>query len=605
MSKQPRTAPSSPTPAVAGDGAAFANLLTTLFRQPPPPGKRILTDDEARKRIAMPLPGAAILADTIERRLAADEMLSPYQYGMLAAGDRILGMLFALPAFHPQLAGVLREFRGILVAQALPADGWITNPRHPVRQLLDVIYLVACSWQPETEAAAKAARVQAESWLSQLSDAGPDCSNVADSAKRWLYGQQQRRGRLENRVLAAESGALQSRRARQVAARTLNQALAAREIDVAATRVIRKDWFAAMQWVLLSEGEQSPLWQRMKRTTGSLRWTLSPEADDDGNARYPRVLAQVRAELEALAALVFRDNLARDRLLTTIDSEHLRILGKLPRKTAPFAPVDAGDAVGDGTAEVSETLLAGVRALEQGQWLLLQEPQGSRRVRLLLRQEDSRQLLFANALGGKGLACSWEACALRLANGSAVPLPLEIPLQDCIAAVIRYLDDLRLREQQEHNEALRSARETAEAEARSRDAARRKALAEAEVMERARLEAAQRADEARIAANREARATLQRARLQVSSLAMGAWLAFRNDDGTVIRRRLAVILPSTGKYIFVEADGSGRLELFRDDLVADVGNGRISPLKIDQRLDDTLTRIVDNLRQDQRPGDRK
>lgn len=606
MSKPTRSDPFALTPAIAGEAAAFANLVSATFRLAATPGMRVITDGELRTLLATPLPATADLAETVRNRLAAGETLSAYQYGMLNAVDRIFDKFFALPAFHPQLADLLREYRGGLAAQALPADGWVTSPQHPARQLLDALYALACSWQPETGAAADAARARVEQWISRLASGETGCGVLASEATQWIAEEQLRLGRLEKRLLDAESGALRSRRARQVAARTLNQALATRAIDVAVTRLIREDWFSAMQWVLLHEGEQSPLWQRMRRVTGSLRWTLSPEAGDEANTQLPRVIAQVKNDLEEIAARVFSDHVTRDRLLDAIDAEHLRLLSRAPRDVAPFPPVDAGDAIDDDTAEVSETLLDGVRALEPGQWLLLQDGGNVRRGRLLLRQEDSRQVLFANPLGGKAASWSWETCAVRLSNRDALPLPVRAPLQDCINAVTRDLKDDQQHEQQGRLDALRSAREQAAAEVRNREVARQKALAEVQALENARLAAAQHAGDARAAENVMARdatpANLQRAKLLVSSLTLGTWLAFRDPDGTTIRRRLSVMLPSSGKYIFVDADGNEKLELARDDLARGLADGRMELLARDQRLDDALTRIVENLRQERGTG---
>ncbi|MFP5440265.1 MAG: DUF1631 family protein [Gammaproteobacteria bacterium] len=610
MTKPPRSHAFALTPEVAADAAALANLVTAAFRLPAAPGQRPITDSELRKLLVAPLPAAAGLADTVCSRLATGETLSGYQYGMLAVVDRILGRFYALPAFHPQLAGLLREYRCGLAMQALPADGWITNPRHPARQLLEALYALACSWQPESGAVAEAAIAQAGQWLSQLAGGDePGCGAIAAAATQWLAEEQLRRERLEKRLLDAEAGAMRTRRARQLAARTLNQALAGRAIDTGAAHAIREDWFPAMQWVLLHEGEQGTLWQRMKRLTGSLRWTLSPESDVDGNTQLPRLIAQVRGELQELATQVFRDHVARDRLLDAIDGEHLRLLSRSPRSVAPFPPVDADDAINDNAAEVSETLLDGVRALEQGQWLLLREGNGVRRGRLLLRQENSRQVLFANPLGGKAASWSWETCAVRLSNRDALPLPTRAPLQDCVAAVLQDLREQQQAGQQDRIDALRSAREQAAAEVRSREAARQKALAEVQALEKARLAAAQPAASARTAdeikAQDAAQAALQRARLQVSSLTLGTWLVFTEAGGTTIRRRLTVMLPSSGKYIFVDAEGSQKIELARDDLARGLADGRIAPLARDQRLDDTLSRIVENLKQERGAGDKE
>lgn len=595
------------TAEVAGQAAAFAHMLAAGYTVPVEPGnRRTLADAELAARLAVPVSRELALADWALVRLSAGETLSAYQYGMLDAVEQILGRFYSATAFHPQLADTLAMHRGLFAAQALAADGWITNPQHPARHLLATFYRMACGWHPELGPAADTVRAQVAQWLGRLAEPGSHWHDVAEAATRWLDAERQRTERLEKRVIDAESGALRARRARQLAARTLNQALAGRPVGAEVAVALREDWFAAMQWVLLSEGEQGPLWQRVKRTTGSLRWTLSPEISEDSRNQLYRVVAQVSDEIGALAPLVVHDAAARDRITAAIDAEHLRVLRNEPRETLPFAAVDAGDMLADGSAALSEHLLARVQALATGAWLAWREGNVTRRIRLLLKQEDTRQLLFVNWLGARALSCSWEALALQLASGDAEALPATDPLAECIAAVTTELLARQQRAQQDKLEALRAARQQAAAEARAREAARQKALAEAQALEAVRHEAQRRAAEAQqladLATRNAEQQRMQRARLMASSLTIGAWLAFRDSAGTIERRRLTVVLPSSGKYIFVDMDGNAKRELLRDELVRGLADGSISQLTRDQKLDDALTRVVDNLRHERGEG---
>ncbi len=600
-------APFTLTAEVAEQAAAFARMLAAGYTVPVEPGnRRTLADADLAARLGVAVSRELSLADWALVRLSATETLSAYQYGMLDAVEQILGRFLAAPAFHPQLADAIAAHRGVFAAQALAADGWVTNPQHAAHRLLGTFYSLACGWHPELGPAAEATRTQVAQWLARLAEPGSHWHEIADAAVHWLDGERQRTARLEKRVIDAESGALRARRARQLAARTLNQALAGRPLGSEVATVLRQDWFAAMQWVLLSEGEQGALWQRVKRTTGSLRWTLSPEIGDEARNQLYRVVAQVSEEITALAGLVVHDPAARERIIAAIDAEHLRVLRNEPRDTLPLAPVDAGDALADGSAALSEHLLARVRSLAPGTWLLWRDGNTTRRIRLLVSQEDTRQLLFVNALGARALACSWEAMALHLASGDAEALPAGDPLAECIAGVSAELLARQQRAQEDKLEMLRAARQQAATEARQREAARQKALAEAQALEAVRLEAQRRASEAQqqadLAARNAEQQRMQRARLMASSLTIGAWLAFRDGAGAIERRRLTVVLPSSGKYIFVDMDGNAKRELLRDELVRGLADGSISQLTRDQKLDDALTRVVDNLRHERGDG---
>ena len=54
----------------------------------------------------------------------------------------------------------------------------------------------------------------------------------------------------------------------------------------------------------------------------------------------------------------------------------------------------------------------------------------------------------------------------------------------------------------------------------------------------------------------------------------------------------------------MDADGTGRIELARDELIRGLAASRIVPLNRDARLDDALSRVVDTLRHERGPGAR-
>lgn len=589
------------TPEVAQAAGALASLVTGTCTVPgDSAGRKALTDAEFAARLGVPVSAELPIADWALVRLAPEETLTPYQYGMSETVEHVLSALLANPAFHPQLGAQVATLRGVFVAAALPADGWLTNPRHGARPVLATLYEIACGWQPELGGLAGTMCQEITGWLTALTRSPQPWQATLNAMATWQAGERARTERLEKRLIEAESGALRARRARQVAARTLNQALADRLTGVEIAEALRQDWLPAMQWALLADGEQGQLWQRVKRVTGSLRWTLSPEMGDGDQNRLIRLTAQVTEELATLAPLVLHDEAIRERLLATLDLEHMRILRNQPREAAPFSPVETHEVLADASASLSQTLLADIQGLQTGQWVILHEPAGPRRARLLLRQDDSRQLLFVNALGAKVLQASWESFALRLVRGEATVLPMAPPLDtainEVIAALRRRLDQSR----QSRLETLRVAREQATTEARTREAARQKALAEAQALDAARQDAQRRAADLEVTAQQAAKdgeqQRQQRARLQASSLTTGDWVAFRGTDGQVLHRKLAVLLPSTGKYIFVAVDGTDKRELLRDELVRGFADGSILALGKDQRLQDTLSRVVDNLR---------
>lgn len=595
------------TPAVAEQAAALASLLAAAYRLPvEASGRRQMGDAEVIERVALTVSPEFGLADWALMRLAPDETLTPAQYGFLDATERILRRLTAMPHCHPQYATLLMQYRGTFAAAAIPADGWITNPQHPARRMLAALHTIGLGWHPELATAAMSTRGQIEGWLTGLRGDLRAWDQAATRATQWIDDERKRAERVEKRLIETEAGQMRDRRARQLAARTLNQALADRLIGREVAEMLVQDWLKAMHTTLLREGEQGPLWQRLKRITGTLRWTLSPELGDEARNKLLRLVGQVTDDVNELAPQLFPDPAHRDRVTGALEQEHLYIVRNLPRETVMFEPIDTLDTLADVGVAASESLLTRVRAMAVGSWLLLHDGTGnSRRARILLRDDGSSQLLLVNALGVKVQTFTYEKIAVRLADGSVEVLPTELPMKAAFEAVIAELREMQQRNQQSRIEQLRVAREQAAADARAKEAARQKAMAEAAALEQARQEAQRRVEHAqreaavvRQQAEDDARAGAQRARLLASSLTIGAWLVFRDDNGTVERRRLTVVLPSSGKYIFVDAAGTGKREINRDELIRRLGDGSITPVSKDQKLDDSLSRVVGNLRGD-------
>lgn len=608
--------PLSAKPHPSPEAGSFARLLTGIYESAVDPALSQLPDPELADRLVHPPPpDDSPLCEWAGKRLRPGERLTPCQQGVLDAVERLLQSLWSPPVYDPALLHLLRPARAALACAAMSADGWITNPAHPVRRILALFHEIACGWHPDP--GPPGTKEQLDAWIEGMLRASPpDWPGTEKAILAWLASERGRLDRLESRLIDAERGAMRKRRARQLAARVLNQSLAGREISPEVTQTLVQDWLPAMQWVLLQEGEDSPLWQRVKRLTGSLRWTLQPELDAQGNRnKLLRIVGQANEDLDDLSARLIQDETARRRLLDSIGDAHLAAVRGERLPAEPFPGVDAEDPLASGHTEFASTLLMPVKDLRAGQWFLLKEGNGStKRIRLLLRQDDSHQLLFANALGARALQTSFEAFALLLANETVEPLPVSPPIESLIGSLMAELEERYSHSRLTRMEQLRAAREQATEEARRREEARLKALTEARALEAARQAAAREAEQARLkaaellnkqellrqkeeAAEQERRRrNLQQARLLASSLPLGSWLDFQLPDGQRLRRRLTVVLSSSNKFILVDTDGTGKYEITRDDLVSGLADGQIALVEKAGRTDDALKRVVNNLR---------
>ncbi len=534
------------------------------------------------------------------------------QLGVIRLARELLSDYFAQPVYHPDMGQALMRASGSLIAEALPADGWLLRPQHPLHGLLTVVEKVATGWYPGLPQASETIKLLS-GWLSQTVPAEQRLA----AAEQWLVEHQQRQQRITARVAESEFGVLRLNYIRQTSARSLNRLLAGRSVPDFMAEAIAQHWASAFQWTLLHHGEQSPLWQKLVRGFGLLLWSVQEEAADPSQrSKLTRVIDQIKSELMPLLDEVIADQSLREQLREQVDIAHLCQLHARPLEYRPVPPIAGGTALDDAGASVSQDLLSEVSAIHVGDWF--SETASGRRLKLLLKLDEYQQLLFVNQLGMKQASASFEEFAWQFSSAQISALVAPVSLREWAAERLTALADQYRQRQRSREQEHRARQEAAMQEAEAREKARSKALAEArqltETRQRQEAEgkALQQAEVELEQARRESVAAghgaseaqrRQRARLLVSGLSMGVWLTFHDDQGEQARRKLAVVLPSSGKYIFVDRLGTDKYEVLRDDLIAGIAAGAIDVVRKDSRFDDALTRVVDGIRQDRGWGD--
>lgn len=529
--------------------------------------------------------------------------LSNRQLGVIRLANSVLAEYFAQPVFHAELAARLQAASGRLLAEALPTDGWLLARRHPLHALLQLLADFARGWFPQMPQA----EVHAQQMLAWLSEASPAAERL-QSAQRWLNDFARLQERLAERVVASETGTLRARYVAQTAAGLINRQLAGRPLPDFIAADIEPHWQPAFHWTLLNHGEKSAHWHTLSRGFGLLVWALQPQArEENQRAKLTRVADQLHSELFPLLDQLLADQATREALKERIDVALLCQLHNRPLSYGEPLVVSGGSALDQAGAEISQDLLAEIGAIHVGDWFV--EADSQVRVRLLVKLDEFQQLLFVNQLGIKQFSASFEEFAWQFSSARISTVLAALPLADWVAVQLdRLSDQYRAKKRAGREDAAARERqllaELAQQEVRER--ARRKALVEAGELARAsKQQAAQTAEQETEQARREAVAVShgdsdgqrrQRARLLVSSLTMGAWLNFHDDDGKALRRKLAVILPSSGKYIFVALGDTDKLEISRQDLIDGIASGAIEVTRKDSRFDDALNRVVGGIR---------
>ncbi len=366
----------------------------------------------------------------------ADTTLTCRQRGLVGMADSILADYFTQAVFHPQLGECLRHACGGLMALALNDDGWLVRRRHPAGALLTRIAEVAQGWHPGNPRAAHI-RDTLAGWLAGAADTAGTRKAVAQ-AEDWISRFHERRQRVTKRVKETESGLLEMRHARQHAVQALNRQVAGRDLPEFMAESLAQQWMSAFQRVLLNEGENSPVWLRLNRCFGLLLWTLQPEAAQAGQReKLQRVIGRLRNELREVLESAMPDDVERNDLLDSIQVAHLCQLHNRPMDLVRAPVVDRG-AISAGTpADAGRDIPAEVQSLHPGRWFQVNAT--GERLQLLLRNDQSRQLVFVNQPGMRALEISFEAFAGRIGCGDAIAVPEPGPLAQWVSDSVETL----------------------------------------------------------------------------------------------------------------------------------------------------------------------
>lgn len=589
---------------------------------------------------------------------------------LAGAGEQLAELLRCQPITEPVLATTFwsdwrarSELHAELLAaceplsaalEALDPVHWAAAPTHAVWRLLALVQHSGAGYQPELGRAGEKILVELGAAAQQAGRDG--WAAAATGLESWWTQEQQRLGRLEQRLVDTERGQLRSRRAQQVAARLLNQTMAGKQFSREVADYLQREWFQELQWALLQFGAASEQWQRRARLTERLVASLQPAGgDDEARQQLYALIPDVGAELSAVLDERSHDRNVLEQQLALIEAQHLLLLRGNEPHAADFQLIANNDPW-LSTTTISASLLQRVAVLEPGNWFMLRDGADELRIKLVLKLDDSTQLLFVNRLGVKVLQKSFEEFAYLLSVGAAQ----QLPRPDCANEILRQIV-ARLLRNADHDEQERAeARRLIDAEARLRIEAKAKALAEAQALAEAlaEAEAAQRIREEQIAQEEEERrqelarrdAQLQQertrqleaerqqreaeqealraasaaaaaltaapeeqpvapideqrlraARREAGLLPLGSWIELSDASGAKQRLKVAVKLPSSGKLILVDRDGVRQAEFERDAFASLLYEERARILNQGPKFEDTLARVVDSMRRDRAP----
>lgn len=536
-----------------------------------------------------------------------DWQLGAAEQTVLASSRDCLTLIFNLINLAPEIQQRILTTTPIVAAElmhnpALPLQDDAINIFTVLDQLLDA----TIGWSSDQGRAGEKVLAQVTAAATALRAEPADYVALNTALNNYLDKERSRVQKLEERLAASESGKLRSQKSRGMAAALINSAAEGKKLTASIIGFLIGPWFESLQLLAINCGVEGEEWSRATKLTETIIWTYQPiNADSSEQAkaekqRLYRILEHLTDEIrDMLLALEHSaDNL--EAALADLEEDHVLMVSDRDLDYVEYLPIDTPGSGSGSRPSVSRILLRKVSSLEPGQWFIYTEGEKSARIKLALKLEDVRQILFTNRNGMKALDRSYDEIAYLMSSGVLRPLNHQAVFSDTFRNFYQGLLDELERKQKLVAEANREEAE--------REATRQKALQEAAALARANEEAEhQRREEARQQRLEKAQEAAARAENQervaqiaelVDKLQIGAWLKLPAADGTLEDCKLAVRIASADKMIFVSRAGVkiGEYSAEQLTMLLVAGDGEIGDTGVE--FEDTLAQVVSKLRAD-------
>jgi hypothetical protein len=338
-----------------------------------------------------------------------------------------------------RVAAQVRRLKPLSAALALTEPSFLQPGAHPLHQLLDNIQARAIGWQARLDRVGAILEQQvtkavddSRQWFTNKStNLAGICAEFSAAAER----DRARAQRMIQRVVEAEAGKVKTVAAKQEAARMINAALQKYLAPDEIGTFIKGPWYTSAQLLLLKFGADSEQWQKMSTTTETLLDSFqSMEAADDTRRQHIfEVVTQLPKEMRRWLLSLHHDTEAVNEAMGLVEFAHLRILRRQPLELQHVLPIvvegehaSADDAQSPGA----------MKKLQEGQWFAVESADGMVRVQLVLKVEQSQQLLFTNLAGIKVLQLGFTEFGRLLSQGKVKALHSGATFSLCLAHAV-------------------------------------------------------------------------------------------------------------------------------------------------------------------------
>lgn len=469
----------------------------------------------------------------------------------------LVSMMFEFILDDRNLAAPMKALIGRLqipmVKVAIADKTFFSKGGHPARRLLNEMAMACLGWQESSDENQRKDSLfnkMDETVRAILTDFDTDMSifeRLLVDFRSFLDKEKRRASILEQRTIDAEDGKAKSERARAQVDAELNRICAGKELPLAATKLLREAWANVMFITSLKQGVDSEEWRICSATAQQLVWSVTATMDKDNRQRLlklvPELLQKLRTGLESISFSPFETT----NLFKQLEAVHLaRLRGEVKPQIDAAAAVSAADLA----AKASE----------------------------MAAKNAKMKAAMADAQKVAPEAVS-PAIAETTAQDVAAPvLVVEAPKEEAVPSAT--IVELPL--------ASQTINETIEVAAKPVDEV--VAPAEVAVASAAEVFVVEESIHERVQADPQHLAL-------VNNITQGTWFEMQGEAGEKYRCRLAAIIRSVGKYIFVNRSGMKVAEESRESLAIALQTKRLTILDDGMLFDRALEAVIGTLRE--------
>ena len=289
--------------------------------------------------------------------------------------------------------------------------------------------------------------------------------------------------KLEKRLATSETGIVRAQQSKVLSAKMINHATQNHLVTKTLIDFLYGPWFDSVQLIVLNGGIESDDWRRAKKITETLVLTYQTiDPKKKGATRRQQhlysVIEDLPNEIKSLLVALTHNTAIAESALQVIESDHVTIVSGQALDYVEFEPLESDDLTLINS-KVCKILLRKVKALEVGQWFTFTEGKsendGAIRIKLVLKLDDVRQLLFSNRNGMKVLQKSYEEFAYYLASHTVKTLNRG----DAFLSTYKNYFDGLITEYEKHQKRIANRRIEVEEQDIERKIAGKKALSDA------------------------------------------------------------------------------------------------------------------------------